>query len=128
MDKKKLEIYIHIPFCVKKCDYCDFLSMRTDENAKREYVSALVREIELSREKMKDYLVDTVFIGGGTPSILNGKLIENIMKTLRENSTISEDAEITIECNPGTVTREKLQSYRNAGINRISFGLQSAND
>lgn len=128
MVQNKLEIYIHIPFCMKKCDYCDFLSMCAEENTKREYVSALVREIELSKEKMKDYLVDTVFIGGGTPSILDGKLIEKIMKTLRENSTISEDAEITIECNPGTVTREKLQSYRNAGINRISFGLQSAND
>lgn len=128
MNQDKLEIYIHIPFCVKKCDYCDFLSMCADESMKNEYVRALVREIELSKEKMKDYLIDTVFIGGGTPSILDGKLIEKIMKTLRENSTISEDAEITIECNPGTVTKEKLESYKKAGINRISFGLQSAND
>lgn len=128
MNQDKLEIYIHIPFCVKKCDYCDFLSMCADERMKSEYVRALVREIELSKEKMKDYLIDTVFIGGGTPSILDGKLIEKIMKTLRENSTISEDAEITIECNPGTVTKEKLESYKKAGINRISFGLQSAND
>lgn len=128
MNQDKLEIYIHIPFCVKKCDYCDFLSMCADESMKNEYVRALVREIELSKEKMKDYLIDTVFIGGGTPSILDGKLIEKIMKTLRENSTISEDAEITIECNPGTVTKEKLERYKKAGINRISFGLQSAND
>lgn len=128
MNQDKLEIYIHIPFCVKKCDYCDFLSMCADESMKREYVRALVREIELSKEKMKDYLIDTVFIGGGTPSILDGKVIEKIMKTLRENSTISEDAEVTIECNPGTVTKEKLESYKKAGINRISFGLQSAND
>ena len=128
MNQDKLEIYIHIPFCVKKCDYCDFLSMCADESMENEYVRALVREIELSKEKMKDYLIDTVFIGGGTPSILDGKLIEKIMKTLRENSTISEDAEITIECNPGTVTKEKLERYKKAGINRISFGLQSAND
>ncbi len=128
MNQDKLEIYIHIPFCVKKCDYCDFLSMCADKSMKNEYVRALVREIELSKEKMKDYLIDTVFIGGGTPSILDGKLIEKIMKTLRENSTISEDAEITIECNPGTVTKEKLERYKKAGINRISFGLQSAND
>lgn len=125
---KKLEVYIHIPFCVKKCDYCDFLSMRADESTKREYVHALIREIELSREKMMDYLVDTIFIGGGTPSILDEKYIEEIMQALRENSSVSENAEITIECNPGTVTEEKMISYRNAGINRISFGLQSAND
>lgn len=128
MDKKNLEIYIHIPFCVKKCDYCDFLSMRADESTKREYVHALIREIELSREKMKDYQIDTVFIGGGTPSILDRKYIEDIMQALSENSLVSEDAEITIECNPGTVTEEKLVSYRNAGINRISFGLQSADN
>lgn len=128
MAQNKLEIYIHIPFCVKKCDYCDFLSMSVDEKTQIEYVRALVREIELSREKMKDYQIDTVFIGGGTPSIIDGKYIEEIMQALRENSLVSESAEITIECNPGTVTEEKLITYRNTGINRISFGLQSAND
>lgn len=127
-DKKRLEIYIHIPFCVKKCDYCDFLSMCCDENTKKEYVQALIREIELSREKMRDYIVCTVFIGGGTPSILDGRYIEQIMEVLKENCEISENAEITIECNPGTVNQDKLTAYRRAGINRISFGLQSAND
>lgn len=128
MNKKNLEVYIHIPFCVKKCDYCDFLSMSADEKTKREYVRALVREIELSREKMEDYLIDTVFIGGGTPSILEGSLIEEILSALMANSKVSEDAEITIECNPGTVTEEKLQLYKKVGINRLSIGLQSAND
>lgn len=125
---RKLEVYIHIPFCVKKCDYCDFLSMRADENTKREYVNALIREIELSREMMKGYQVQTVFIGGGTPSILDGKLIEKTISSLRESCILLENAEITIECNPGTLSNEKLICYQNAGINRISLGLQSAND
>ena len=124
----KLGIYIHIPFCVKKCDYCDFLSAPSDEKTMERYTKALVKEIELNKELMKEYLVDTVFIGGGTPSILEGNLIARIMRALRSNANIAEDAEITIECNPGTVTEEKLLSYKNAGINRISFGLQSAND
>lgn len=125
---KKLEIYIHIPFCAKKCDYCDFLSMRADEGTKREYVNGLIREIELSKDMMKGYKVDTVFIGGGTPSILREDYIEKIMQTLKDNCELSENAEITIECNPGTVNLKKLEAYKKSGINRISFGLQSAND
>lgn len=125
---KKLEIYIHIPFCAKKCDYCDFLSMRADEGTKREYVNGLIREIELSKDMMKGYQVDTVFIGGGTPSILREDYIEKIMQTLKDNCELSENAEITIECNPGTVNLKKLEAYKKSGINRISFGLQSAND
>lgn len=126
--KNKIEIYIHIPFCVKKCDYCDFLSAPSDSDTMESYVKALVKEIEFSKEKMKDYLIDTVFIGGGTPSILDGSFIERILEALRTNSKISDNAEITIECNPGTINESKLQSYQRAGINRISFGLQSAND
>ena len=125
---KKIEIYIHIPFCVKKCAYCDFLSCPADGETKERYVQALCREIEWSKDCLKEYLVDTVFIGGGTPSILEGKLIEKIMETLRSVTKVSSDAEITIECNPGTLDKEKLDSYKNAGINRISLGLQSAND
>ncbi|MBR3645350.1 MAG: radical SAM family heme chaperone HemW [Lachnospiraceae bacterium] len=125
---KKLEIYIHIPFCAKKCDYCDFLSAPADGRTKRLYVESIKKEIKMSYYKLAGYVVDTVFIGGGTPSILDGYQIEDIMSTLREYANISQDAEITIECNPGTVTKEKLKSYRKAGINRISFGLQSAND
>lgn len=125
---KPLGIYIHIPFCVKKCDYCDFLSAPSDEKTMIAYVDALKNEIKLYNEKMSEYLVDTVFIGGGTPSILDEKLIAEILKVLEENCNIKEDAEITIECNPGTVTGEKLEFYRLSGINRLSFGLQSAND
>lgn len=102
--------------------------MSVDEKTQRDYVRALVREIKLSKEKMENYLIDTVFIGGGTPSILEGSLIEEILSALMANSKVSEDAEITIECNPGTVTEEKLQLYKKVGINRLSIGLQSAND
>lgn len=125
---KRLGVYIHIPFCVKKCDYCDFLSAPAGVEMQKAYVKALIKEIELSKDRMSDYLVDTVFIGGGTPSILDGKWIAQILETLKSSCTISNDAEISIECNPGTVTREKLMTYKNAGINRISFGLQSANN
>ncbi len=125
---KKIEIYIHIPFCVKKCAYCDFLSCPADDETKDRYVQALCREIEWSKDCLKEYLVDTVFIGGGTPSILEEKYIAQILDTLRSASKVSDDAEITIECNPGTLTAEKLEAYKDAGINRISLGLQSAND
>ena len=125
---KKIEIYIHIPFCVKKCAYCDFLSCPADDETKDRYVQALCREIEWSKDCLKEYLVDTVFIGGGTPSILEEKYIGQILETLRNAARVSDDAEITIECNPGTLTMEKLEAYKDAGINRISLGLQSAND
>ena len=125
---KKIEIYIHIPFCVKKCAYCDFLSCPAGDETKDRYVQALCREIEWSKDCLKEYLVDTVFIGGGTPSILEEKYIGQILDTLRSTARISDDAEITIECNPGTLTMEKLEAYKDADINRISLGLQSAND
>ena len=128
MMNKKIEIYIHIPFCVKKCDYCDFLSAPCDDETKTKYVDALCQELKWAKDCLDEYLVDTVFIGGGTPSILEGKQIEKIMETLRSVANVSSDAEITIECNPGTLDKEKLSSYKNAGINRISLGLQSAND
>lgn len=123
-----LEIYIHIPFCVKKCDYCDFLSAPADLETKEKYVEALINEIKLSKNKMSEYVVDTVFIGGGTPSLLEENQISKIMSVLRDNCNMSENPEITIECNPGTITESKLLEYKKSGINRISFGLQSAND
>ena len=122
-----LEIYIHIPFCVKKCDYCDFLSAPADLETKEKYVEALINEIKLNKNKMSEY-VDTVFIGGGTPSLLEENQISKIMSVLRDNCNMSENPEITIECNPGTITESKLWEYKKSGINRISFGLQSAND
>lgn len=123
-----LEIYIHIPFCVKKCDYCDFLSAPADLETKEKYVEALINEIKLNKNKMSEYVVDTVFIGGGTPSLLEESQISKIMSVLRDNCNMSENPEITIECNPGTITERKLWEYKKSGINRISFGLQSAND
>ena len=123
-----LEIYIHIPFCVKKCDYCDFLSAPADLETKEKYVEALINEIKLNKNKMSEYVVDTVFIGGGTPSLLEENQISKIMSVLKDNCNMSENPEITIECNPGTITESKLWEYKKSGINRISFGLQSAND
>lgn len=123
-----LEIYIHIPFCVKKCDYCDFLSAPADLETKEKYVEALINELKLNKNKMSEYVVDTVFIGGGTPSLLEENQISKIMSVLRDNCNMSENPEITIECNPGTITESKLLEYKKSGINRISFGLQSAND
>lgn len=126
--RRDLELYIHIPFCVRKCAYCDFLSGPADEETMEYYVRALIREIE-SIESMKEmYRVVTVFVGGGTPSVLGGEQIERIFAALREKFAMESVREVTIEANPGTVTREKLKAYRSAGINRISFGLQSANN
>ena len=134
--KKEIELYIHIPFCVKKCAYCDFLSAAQDDETIDKYVNALVAEIGANGERTqvnslsedKEFLVTSVFLGGGTPSILYPEQIERIFKALRENFEISKDAEISMEANPGTVTREKLHVYKQCGINRISFGLQSANN
>lgn len=119
----QMGIYIHIPFCVQKCAYCDFLSAPSDEVTKKEYVEALISEI---RSTDLNISVPTIFFGGGTPSVLDAVYIQNIMEALHEMFEIEPDAEITIECNPGTVTLDKLLTYKRAGINRISFGLQSA--
>jgi oxygen-independent coproporphyrinogen-3 oxidase len=130
--KKNLGLYIHIPFCVRKCDYCDFLSAPADEGTKDNYVKALIKEIKSYNKISPEYLVKTIFIGGGTPSSLNGELIVEIMKAVREIFCITEGdeglPEITIEVNPGTVTKDKLNAYKLAGINRLSFGLQSADN
>lgn len=123
-----LEIYIHIPFCVKKCAYCDFLSAPSTEEERERYVNLLCEEIAASSVRAKEYEVVTVFFGGGTPSILKGEQIERILKVLRESFVIAENAEITLEMNPGTVTGEKLEIYKRAGINRLSIGLQSVHN
>ena len=129
-NEKRGGIYIHIPFCVRKCAYCDFLSAPADEKTQAEYVKALQTEIYQTAKLFSEnpYTVDTVFFGGGTPSILAPKHIKALMDTLRECFTLPEAAEITIECNPGTLNEDKAAVYRQAGINRISFGLQSANN
>ena len=122
--KKELELYVHIPFCVRKCAYCDFLSGPAGETEKSTYTEALLREIRSRKEAYRDYRVSTVFLGGGTPSVLTGEETARIFHALRENFYISTDAEITMEANPGTVTEEKAAAWRQCGINRLSVGLQ----
>ena len=119
-----LELYVHIPFCVRKCQYCDFLSGPSDEETKDRYIEALLKEIRAA-EHTEDYEIVSVFIGGGTPSALKAEAIASIMRTVQEQFFFCEDAEVTIEANPGTVDLEKLTIYRNVGINRLSLGLQS---
>ena len=128
MNKKKLEIYVHIPFCAKKCAYCDFLSFPGNMRIRREYTDKLLEEIRIQSSFVREYQVDTIFLGGGTPSVLDVTDITAIMGTLKEHYDIAPDAEITIEVNPGTVKMEGLVAYREAGINRVSMGLQSADD
>lgn len=126
--ENELELYIHIPFCVQKCLYCDFLSMPVDDTVRRHYVNQLIKEIGKKAEAYRDYRVTSAFLGGGTPSILEGGQIAEIMEALQQNFSIEKDAEITIECNPGTLNRQKLSVYKKSGINRISMGLQSVNN
>lgn len=129
--KKELMLYIHIPFCEKKCDYCDFLSAPASGELKERYAAKLVQEIK-GHINMKDlYKVSSIFIGGGTPSSLPVKLIRRIMEAVTETfdtSNNANDIEITIEVNPGTASSEKLLEYKESGINRLSFGLQSTDN
>lgn len=126
--KKELELYIHIPFCMKKCNYCDFLSAPADERTQNHYVAALLREIRYYGECCRDRRVSTIYIGGGTPSWLPEQYMELILKQLRVSFDIDEAAEITVECNPGTLTGQKLMTYKACGVNRLSIGLQSTFD
>lgn len=130
MEKTELGIYVHVPFCKRKCNYCDFISYSDKLNIADEYFEAVEREI--NSYDLKKYNVTTIYIGGGTPSYVDSKYIYNILQTLKikliDNETDFEDIEITIEVNPGTVSEEKLITYKNQGINRISVGLQSTNN
>lgn len=127
-EKKELEIYIHIPFCVQKCAYCDFLSAPADEAVRERYIDALKEEIRQQKSFGSEYKVISIFIGGGTPSILEGAQIAEILKEIRNYFAVEADAEITIECNPGTLSEDKLSCYKKSGINRLSLGLQSADN
>lgn len=126
MGKKELELYIHIPFCVRKCNYCDFLSFLADEDTQRQYVKALCKEISYYGAHCRDYVVSTVYIGGGTPSWLWESDMAAILDAIQKSFSLLPEAEVSIECNPGTVTAQKFAVYRQSGINRISLGLQSA--
>ena len=126
--KKDLGLYVHIPFCVRKCEYCDFLSWSAGEEEREQYVSALLSEIESYRDFVKGYRVSTIFVGGGTPSVLRPKQMERILQKIYEVFELEKRPEITIEVNPGTVDEEKLQCYKANGVNRLSMGLQSVKD
>ncbi len=126
--KQTLELYIHIPFCVHKCAYCDFLSAPAARETQEAYVECLLEEIRRSAKLSENYEVSTVFFGGGTPSILKGEQIGRILEQLKAQFSFEKSAEITLEANPGTVHRDKLRTYKDAGVNRLSFGLQSSED
>ncbi|MCD2492830.1 radical SAM family heme chaperone HemW [Lacrimispora sp. NSJ-141] len=125
-----LELYVHVPFCIRKCAYCDFVSGPADAEEMAGYVKALLSEIQAAgrMEKVSGYEVVSVFFGGGTPSILKASDVERVLKSIRMVFFMEEGAEITLEANPGTLTPEKLTAYRRAGINRLSLGLQSSDD
>lgn len=124
----KFGIYIHIPFCVRKCVYCDFLSAPAADDTRRAYLEALKREMACEAENYRLYEADSVFFGGGTPSILEAQELTDCLAQLRAYYRIAGEAEITLEANPGTLTPDKLACLRRAGINRLSIGLQSADD
>ncbi len=128
INKKPLSIYIHIPFCVRKCLYCDFLSAPAEKEVQERYLQALIREIRQEAEKYKYSEVETVFIGGGTPSVLTALQMKQILQAIYDCYQIAQENEITIEVNPGTVDEEKLTAYKKMGVNRLSIGLQSADN
>lgn len=121
-----LGIYIHIPFCEKKCSYCNFYSIALTDEIKEKYIDALTKEIRFYKKENKT--INSLYFGGGTPSVLDLKDIEKIMLALKDSFKFNKNIEITIEINPNTATLNKLKNYKNLGINRISFGVQSFND
>lgn len=128
MKNNSQEIYVHIPFCERKCAYCDFVSFVRDDSVKEAYFKRLKEQIELNAEFTGNIPVDSVFFGGGTPSAVKPLFLSEIMEVLRQHYKIADNAEITMEMNPNSVTSEKLKIYKAAGINRVSMGLQSTNN
>lgn len=127
---RELSLYVHIPFCVRKCLYCDFLSFSVGKKRQEmeSYVNLLKQELRARAEACRDYTVKTVFFGGGTPSLLGPEQMQGLMDEIRQCYALSQDAEITMEMNPGTASADSIRGYRAAGINRLSIGLQSASD
>lgn len=124
---KSLGIYVHIPYCAQKCAYCDFYSVPSCETSKA-YCNALIKQIEGYGKKTFDYTVDTIYIGGGTPSYIEPEYIVEIISAIRRTFNVAKDAEISMEANPGTLDASKLAAYRSVGINRLSLGLQSSDN
>ena len=125
---EKLGIYIHIPFCESKCYYCDFVSFRKTEQEKCIYVDCLINEIKYKAKMLKNYEIDTIFVGGGTPSCLPSGCLLKIFNELRMSLSLSKNCEISIEANPNSITKEFACEIEKCGVNRISIGLQSCND
>ena len=123
---KKVGIYVHIPFCVKKCKYCDFISFENEFELQNKYIECLLNEIDNCSKS--NFEVNTIYFGGGTPSSISCDLIVKVLDKIKNKFNVLASSEITIEVNPGTINEEKLKLYRNAGFNRLSIGLQSAND
>ena len=121
----KAGIYIHIPFCKTKCIYCDFYSVTKRDDSIENFVDCMVKEIKLNKTRLKNTTYDTIFFGGGTPSVLTENQLEKILNALYKFYNIDEDAEVTLECNPGEITFEKLSHFRKIGVNRLSIGFQS---
>lgn len=128
MEKEKLGIYVHIPFCKSKCGYCDFCSHPPRDGEIDRYLNALMLHMQDLSGAAADYSIDTVFIGGGTPTLLTKKQMKSLVTCVRETFALEKDAEFTVEANPGTVDKAYLRALVSMGVNRISFGLQSAND
>ncbi len=121
-------IYIHVPFCRHKCSYCDFVSFPDKIDYAEAYMACLYKEMKMRGEELKDYVFDTVYFGGGTPSYIPPKLILGAMNQIKNCFRLTDDAEITLELNPGTIGESKVQTYLQAGVNRFSIGLQTAID
>ncbi len=125
---KNLSLYLHIPFCKKKCAYCDFVSLAKSPEYQHNYISALIKEIEKSRVLASLYNIDTVYIGGGTPSFLSEESIDNLLKAIHKNFKLDNVREFTFECNPESLDESKLRLLKKYAINRISLGLQSTDE
>lgn len=124
-----LGLYVHVPFCAQKCNYCDFNSYKIEEkNQKKDYLISIKKEMELYKEEFKNKEFTSVFLGGGTPSILTPEELTILIENIYSNFNIKRDAEITMECNPGTLNKVKLKAIKSLGINRLSMGLQVTQD
>jgi len=124
----KAGIYLHIPFCKTKCIYCDFYSVTKRDDSIEKFVSCLIKEIELNKDKLSNFKFDTIFLGGGTPSVLTEKQLEKILNALNKFYDLDKNIEVTLECNPGEINYEKLKYFRQIGVNRLSIGFQSFNE
>ena len=124
----KSGIYLHIPFCKTKCIYCDFYSVTKRDDSIEKFVDCLIKEIKLNKKILQNSKFDTIFFGGGTPSVLTEKQVEKILSAINKYYNLDENIEITIECNPGEISYEKLKNFRQIGVNRLSIGFQSFNE